>query len=112
MKNSDFRKVMSQVFKNYNAFFGDNTGTFDEYDYKINYQIKNNTLSENERCYVIDIDIWCKSTTRVDSIADEIEEMLNYQSKEAWSTFILENRYNQDEKEIFRRTLIYDVRTY
>lgn len=112
MKNSDFRKVMSQVFKNFNAFFGDNTGTFDNNDYKINYQIINNKLYENERSYVLDIDIWCKSTIKVDEIADEIEEMLNYQSKEAWATFILDNRYNQDEKDIFRRTLTYDVRTY
>lgn len=112
MKNSDFRKVMAQIFTDYNAYFGDNTGTFNEHDYKINYQIINNTLAENQRTFILDIDIWSKSTTKADDIADDIEDILNYKSKGSWATFILENRYNQDEKDIYRRTLSYEVRTY
>lgn len=114
MKNSDFRKLLAQIFKPYNAFFGDNTGSFNDNDYKINYQIVNNILLEGQRTYVVDIDIWCKSTTRVDDIADAIEVLLNYQSKKlnSYATFYISNRYNADEKEIFRRTLTYEVRTY
>ncbi|MBR5305941.1 MAG: hypothetical protein IKU47_03370 [Oscillospiraceae bacterium] len=114
MKNSTFRILLSDVFAPYNAFFGDNTGSFDEHDYKINYQIANNILLGGQRTYIIDVDVWCKSTTRVDIIADEIETLLNYQSKKAdsWVTFFLEGRYNADEKNIYRRTLTYEVRTY
>lgn len=114
MKNSNFRKLLKQTFKDYNAQFGDNIGSFDEYDYKINYQIINNTILGGQRTYVIDIDIWSKSSTKTDDIADEIESMLNYQSKKlnSYATFFLENRYNVDEKNIYRRTLTYEVRTY
>lgn len=112
MKNRDLRKILSQLFLEYNAYYGHNTGSFNENDYKINYQIINNKLIENERTFILDIDIWCRSTTKVDDLADEIEDMLNYQSKGTWATFILENRYNQDEKELCRRTLNYEVRTY
>lgn len=114
MKNSQFRNLLSQIFKEYNAYFGDNTGSFGDNDYKVNYQIINNSLLCGQRTYILDIDIWCKSSTRVDEIADEIEILLNYKSKklESYATFYLENRYNADEKAIYRRTLTYEVRTY
>ena len=114
MKNSDFRKLLNQALTNYNAFFGDNTGSFGEYDYKINYQVISNILLGGQRTYVVDFDIWCKSTTRVDILADELESIFNYQSikQGSYATFFLENRYNADEKEIYRRTLTYEVRTY
>lgn len=114
MKNSEFRKLLAQTFKDYNAHFGDNTGSFNENDYKINYQIKSNILLGGQRTYAIDIDIWCQSSTKIDVLADEIESILNYQSKKlnSYATFFLENRYNADEKEIYRRTLTYEVRTY
>lgn len=112
MTNIEFRKLLANIFSGYNAYFGDNTGSFEANDYKINYQIISNQLGEGERIYIIDIDVWCKSFTRVDVIADELESILNYQSKEGWATFILTNRYNQDEKNISRRTLTYEVRTY
>ena len=114
MKNSKFRKLLKQIFKNYNAEFGDNIGSFDIYNYKINYQIINNILLGGQRTYIVDIDVWSKSTTQVDIIADEIETLLNYQSKklDSYATFFLENRYNADEKNVYRRTLTYEVRTY
>lgn len=116
MKNSNFRKLLSNTFKNYNAFFGDNTGNFGELDYKVNYQIVNNVLLEGQRTYILDIDVWSKSTVNVDVIADELESMLNYKSFKldgyGYSTFYLETRYNADEKNIYRRTLTYEVRTY
>lgn len=114
MKNSQFRKLLSQTFQQFNAYFGDNTGSFDETDCKVNYQIISNTLLEGQRTYIVDVDVWCKSSTRIDEIADEIESILNYQSKklDSYATFFLENRYNADEKNIYRRTLTYEVRTY
>ncbi len=114
MKNSEFRKLLSQTLKSYNAYFGDNTGSFGEFDYKVNYQVINSILQEGQRTYTVDFDVWCKSTTRVDTIADELESILNYQSikQGSYATFFLENRYNADEKEIYRRTLTYEVRTY
>lgn len=114
MKNRDFRKLLSDVFAEYNAFFGDNTGSFNENDYKVNYQIISNSLLGGQRTYIVDIDVWSKSTIKVDVVADEIETLLNYKSKllGSWVTFFLENRYNADEKNIFRRTLTYEVRTY
>lgn len=112
MNSTYFRTLLSAILKDFNAYFGDNTGSFNENDYKINYQVKTVTLAENVRTYMLDVDVWCKSTTRVDIIADQIEELLNFQSKGTWATFILENRYSQDEKEIYRRTLTYEVRTY
>ena len=45
-------------------------------------------------------------------IADDVEEMLNFQSKGDIATFILDTRYNADEKELYRRILTYEVRTY
>lgn len=114
MKNSQFRTLLATVLKPYNAYFGDNTGSFNDCDYKINYQVINNTLLEGQRTYVVDIDVWSKSTSKVDIIADEIETLLNYKSikQESYATFFLSNRYNADEKQIYRRTLTYEVRTY
>lgn len=114
MKSNDFRLLLSDVFKEYNAFFGHNTGSFNELNYKINYQIISSLLAEGQRTYVLDIDVWCKSNVDVDDIADEIESLLNYKSKfsGSWVSFFLENRYNADENNIFRRTLTYEVRTY
>ena len=112
MNSTYFRMLLSAIFADYNAYFGDNTGSFDDLDYKINYQIKTVNLSEEVRTYMLDIDVWSKSTTRVDIIADEIEEMLNFQSKGDIATFILGTRYNADEKDLYRRTLTYEVRTY
>ena len=112
MNSTYFRMLLSAIFADYNAYFGDNTGSFDDLDYKINYQIKTVNLAEEVRTYMLDIDLWSKSTTRVDIIADEVEEMLNFQSKGDIATFILDTRYNADEKELYRRTLTYEVRTY
>ncbi len=114
MKNSEFRKLLSNTFKDLNAYYGDNTGSFEELNYKINYQIISNILQDGQRTYILDIDIWCRSTMKVDELADEIECLLNYQSikQGSYATFFLENRYNADEKEIYRRTLTYEVRTY
>lgn len=114
MKNSEFRKLLSNTFKDLNAYYGDNTGSFEELNYKINYQIISNILQDGQRTYILDIDIWCRSTMKVDELTDEIECLLNYQSikQGSYATFFLENRYNADEKEIYRRTLTYEVRTY
>lgn len=114
MKNSEFRKLLAQSFEQYNAYYGDNIGTFGEYDYKINYQIVSNTLLENVRTYILDIDIYSKSTSMIDDIVDEIEKIFNYQSKKLdnWATFLLDTRFNSDEKDMYRRTLSYTVKTY
>ena len=114
MKSNELRKLLSNIFTEYNAFHGNNTGSFDMFDYKINYQYLSCILQEGQRTYILDIDIWGKSTIKVDELADEIEGLLNYQSikQESYATFFLENRYNADEKDIYRRTLTYEVRTY
>ena len=111
MRAKEFRTLLSDIFKEYNAFFGDNVGEFGEHDYKINYQINSHTLTERERVYIVDIDVWSLSTIYVENIADAIESLLNYATFET-ATFYLDTRYNADEKEIYRRTLSYDVRTF
>lgn len=111
MKASSLRTVIAKVLENYNAFYGDNTGSFDDKDYKINYQISSALLIEYQRTYVVDFDIWCKDTVRVETISDELEALLNYKTYES-ATFYLDNRYGADEKNIYRRTLIYEVRTF
>lgn len=112
MINSDFRKLMAKNLKDYNFFYGNNTGEFGDYDYKVNYQIINTRLEEEQRTYVIDIDVWSKSSIKADTITDSIENLLNYKSMKEWATFILDTRYNADDKEMCRRTLSYEVRTY
>lgn len=114
MNSSEFRKLLAKLLKNHNAFFGDNVGKFNDEGYKVNYQIVSSTLLENVRTYIVDIDIYCKSTTRIEEITDEIEDILNYQSKKLtnWATFLLDTRFNSDEKELFRRTLSYTVTTF
>lgn len=111
MRATNFRTLLSDILKNYNAFFGDNVGDFGDFDYKINYQINSHTLNERERIYMIDVDVWSLSTVSVENIADEIENLLNYATFDS-ATFYLESRYNADEKEIYRRTLTYEVRTF
>lgn len=114
MKNSEFRKLLAKTLKQYNCYYGDNTGQFNDLDYKVNYQIVSNTLLENVRTYILDIDIYCKSTSKIDDITDEIENIFNYQSKKLnnWATFLLDTRFNNDEKDMYRRTLSYTVKTY
>ena len=113
MNSLNIRKLLSNVFQGYNAYFGDNTGELID-NYKINYQLPNSLLLEGQRTYRLEIDIWSNDTMQADILADEIENILNYTSRYncEWATFILENRYNADEKSIYRRTLVYEVRTY
>ncbi len=114
MKNSEFRKLLAQTLKKYNCYYGNNVGQFNDHDYKINYQIVSSTLIENVRTYILDIDIYCKSTSKIDDITDEIESIFNYKSKKLnnWATFLLDIRFNKDEKDMYRRTLSYTVKTY
>ena len=111
MKATNLRTVIADVLKDHVAFYGDNTGSFDESIYKINYQINSAMLMEHERTYIVDFDIWCTDTVEVETIADELETLFNYKTYES-ATFYLENRYHADEKEIYRRTLSYEVRTF
>lgn len=113
MKSNELRTILATSLKGYNAYFGINTGVFDN-DYKINYNIANSILLEGVRTYVIDVDVWHKDNVKIDTLTDEIEEIFNYSSlkKENWCTFFLENRVNADEKNLYRRTLTYEVRTY
>lgn len=111
MKATNLRTLIANVLGDRNAFFGDNTGSFDDNNYKINYQITNAILLEHQRTYIVDFDIWCNDTVDVDTIADELEALFNYKTYES-ATFYLENRYNADEKTIYRRTLSYEVRTF
>lgn len=114
MKTNDFRKMMASIFQDYNFYFGDNVGEFGEHNYKINYQIKSTTYSEGERIYSIDIDIYHQYSIGVDDLSDEIETLLNYQSFNfnKWGTFIFQNKYSVDERNMYRRALTYEVRTY
>lgn len=111
MKATDLRIVIATVLQDHKAFYGDNTGSFDDSIYKINYQISNAMLIEHQRTYMVDFDIWCRDTVEVETIADELETLFNYKTYES-ATFYLENRYYADEKEIYRRTLTYEVRTF
>lgn len=113
VNSKNLRKLLVKLFSSYNSFFGDNIGEYVD-GYKINYQLPNCFLLEGQRTYRLEIDIWHKDSLLIDELADEIESMFNYASKQEveWATFILENRVNEDEKNIFRRTLIYEVRTY
>ena len=111
MKATELRKILSDMLGLYNAYYGDNTGTFEDNDYKINYQFSSANLLENQRTYIVDFDIWCKDTVEVEKIADEIEALFNYETYGS-ATFYLENRYHADEKEIYRRTLTYEVRSF
>lgn len=110
MKAKQFRIMIADLLNEKNAFYGDNTGSFDE-EYKINYQITNAILYENQRTYMVDFDVWCKDSAKVEMIADEIEEIFDYKTYSG-ATFYLDNRYHADEKEIYRRTLTYEVRTF
>ena len=114
MKSNELRKLLSNIFTEYNAFHGNNTGSFDMFDYKINYQYLSCILQEGQRTYILDIDIWGKSTIKVDELADEIEGLLNYQSiRTRKLCHILFRKWvSRDEKNIYRRTLTYEVRTY
>ena len=111
MKATNLRTILVDVLKNYNAHHGDNTGSFGENNYKINYQIGQSTLLENQRTYSMEIDVWCNDSVQVDKLSDEIEALFNYKTYES-ATFYLDNRYPADEKEIYRRTLTYEVRTF
>lgn len=111
MKAIELRKSISEILVEHNAFYGDNTGSFDENNYKINYQIANSLLIENQRTYIVDFDIWSNDTVEVEKVSDELEALLNYKTY-ASATFYLDNRYHADEKEIYRRTLTYEVRTF
>ena len=113
MKSKELRKVLATALKGFNAYFGTNTGEFVD-NCKINYNIANSVLLEGVRTYVVDIDVWHKDNIQVDEVADSIEEIFNYNSlnDENWCTFFLSNRLNADEKNIYRRTLTYEVRTY
>jgi hypothetical protein len=111
MKANDLRTAIATVLADYRAFYGDNTGSFDESIYKINYQISSAILNEYQRTYMVDFDIWCTDTVEVETIADELETLFNYRTYES-ATFYLENRYHADEKELYRRTLVYEVRTF
>ena len=111
MKANELRTLIANLLQNYNSYYGDNTGSFDEFDYKINYQIDNAVLLENQRTYIVDFDIWCKDTSKIDNYTDIIENLLNYTTYET-ATFYLDNRYHADEKEVYRRTLTYEVRTF
>ena len=111
MKATELRTLLANVLADRNVHFGDNTGSFGDNNYKINYQIKNTTLLEYERTFIIDFDIWCKDEVEVDELADTIESLFNYKTYDS-ATFYLENRYNADEKEVYRRTLTYEVRTF
>lgn len=98
---------------NLNIFYGDNIGEFKD-DYKINYQIPNCFLLEGQRTYRVEFDIYAKNSIKVEDITDSIEKELNYVSKKKidWASFFLEGRYENNEKNIYRRTLVYEVRTY
>lgn len=111
MKANELRTIIAEAVKGYNAHYGDNTGSFEKENYKINYQIGSAILLEHQRTYIVDFDVWCKKTVEVDTIADEIEALFNYKTYES-ATFYLENRYHADEKELYRRTLTYEVRTF
>lgn len=111
MKANNLRQIIASKLSNMNAYYGFNTGSFDDYNYKINYQINNARLTEHERIYLLDFDIWCKDGVDVETITDELEALFNYKSYEE-ATFYLESRYHADEKEIYRRTLTYEVRTF
>lgn len=111
MKAIELRTLISGVLANHNAYHGDNTGSFNDLGYKINYQINDAILLEHQRTYVIDFDIWSSDSVDVDKRADEIEALFNYKTY-ASATFYLDNRYHADEKEIYRRTLTYEVRTF
>jgi hypothetical protein len=111
MKGNKLRQIIAEVLKDHNAYFGDNTGSFDSYDYKINYQLSSALLLEYQRTYVLDIDIWSKDSIAVDVLSDEIEALFNYKTHQG-ASFYLDNRYGADEKTIYRRTLIYEVRTF
>lgn len=106
---------MSELFFDLNAYYGDNVGDFNENLYKVNYKDLNCIDIEGQRTYILDIDIWSKDTILKETVSEDIEKMLNYLSykcDEKWATFIFQTRYNADDKEIYRTTLNYEVRTY
>lgn len=115
MTSTNLRKMLSQIFADYNAFYGDNTGEMGEHDYKINYQLPNFDDEEGCTTHRLEIDIWTKDSIKVDELADEIKEKLSFYScdyQNKWATFILTNGYGTDFEELHRKTLSYEVRTY
>ena len=113
MKAKELRKLIANTFSDMNMFYGVNVGDYVE-DYKVNYQMPNCVLSEDERTYRIEFDVYSTDSIKVEDVCDVIEERLNYASKKitSWATFILDARYEKNEKNEFRKTLVYEVRTY
>ena len=83
MKAIDLRSIVASEVKDLNAFYGDNTGSFEEHNYKINYQISSAILIEHQRTYVVDFDIWCEDTVDVETITDNIESLFNRRTYES-----------------------------
>lgn len=113
MTSNNLRKLLANLLSDYNAYYGDNTGEMVD-DYKINYQLPNFTLDEGQRSFRLEIDVWTKDNIKVDTLVEELETILDYQSHKInkWATFILETVYAADEESLYRKTMTYQVRTY
>lgn len=115
MNNVLFRRLLAVLFEDFHAFYGDNIGTYDDLGSKVNYKETSVYDEEGQRTYTLDVDVWCLDSVYKETVCNQIETLLNYKSypiEDKWSTFIFESRYNADEKEVYRTTLTFEVRTW
>ena len=115
MRIKNIRTLINKLFAEFNIYFGINAGSYENKGYKINYQIPNTFDLEGQREYRIEFDIYSKDSIKVEEISDLIEEKINYSTfyeNGESATFIFDTRYQNDGKNEYRRTLVYEVRTY
>lgn len=115
MKANELRTLIASKLSAYNSYFGDNVGEYEDYEYKVNYQINNTLFADRAKFYFVDFDVYSHDSILVDEITDEIEIIftnITHQLNDSRATFYYQNRYNVDDKNTYRRTLSFEVHTY